>query len=252
MKTPGLTTKSYATARQVEVRQKLVSLFEQCPIPADERLKNLELFMRRNEIEHLLFMNQLYSRILDVNGIIIEFGVRWGHNLALFESLRAMYEPGNYLRKIVGFDTFSGFPAVHEKDGASEDVRAGGYGVTPGYEQYLASVLDCHEQQNPAPEMKKYELVKGDAGTEIAKYVQAHPETIVALAYFDLDLYEPTIRCLEVLRDFVTKGTVIGFDELNMRDFPGETLALKEALGLKAYRIQRTPFSGRRSFIVIE
>jgi hypothetical protein len=163
-----------------------------------------------------------------------------------------MYEPHNYLRKIVGFDTFAGFPAVHEKDGVSEDVRVGGYGVTQGYERYLTELLDCHEQENPTPDMKKYELVKGDAAVELETYLRAHPETIVALAYFDLDLYEPTRRCLELLRDHVTRGTVIGFDELNMGDFPGETVALRETLGLSRYRIQRSPISGRRSFLVIE
>ena len=37
--------------------------------------------------------------------MVIEFGVRWGANLGLFQSLRGMYEPFNYNRKIVGFET---------------------------------------------------------------------------------------------------------------------------------------------------
>ena len=58
------------------------------------------------------------------------------------------------------------------------------------------------------------ELVKGDAPEGLRKYLDAHPETIVAFAYFDMDLYEPTRECLEILKDYTTKGTVIGFDEL--------------------------------------
>ena len=73
----------------------------------------------------------------------------------------------------------------------------------------------------------EYELVKGDAPVELEAYLRAHPETIVAPAYFDLDLYEPTRKCLE-------------------------TVALQETLGLSRYRIQRSPVSGRRSFLVIE
>ena len=53
--------------------------------------------------------HELYQKILNVHGVVIEFGTRWGQNLALFESFRGMYEPYNHFRKIIGFDTFEGF-----------------------------------------------------------------------------------------------------------------------------------------------
>ena len=40
---------------------------------------------------------------------ILEFGTRFGHNLVVFENLRAIYEPFNKTREIVGFDTFEGY-----------------------------------------------------------------------------------------------------------------------------------------------
>ena len=45
---------------------------------------------------------------------------------------------------------------------------------------------------------------------------------------------------------------MIGFDELNNRDYPGETLAVKEVLGLGSYRIRHSRFSPTQSYIVIE
>ena len=51
------------------------------------------------------------------------------------------------------------------------------------------------------------------------------------MAYFDFDIYEPTKECLKLIKDHITKGTIIGIDELNTSDFPGETVALKEVLG---------------------
>jgi len=62
-------------------------------------------------------MHELYQNIINVHGNIVEFGTRWGTNLALFESFRGMYEPYNYTRKIVGFDTFEGFSGIDGKDG---------------------------------------------------------------------------------------------------------------------------------------
>jgi hypothetical protein len=66
--------------------------------------------------------------------------VLWGNNLALFESLRGMYELYNFGRKIVGFDTFEGFPNVHEKDGNNEIIKKGAYATTRGYDEYLEKI----------------------------------------------------------------------------------------------------------------
>jgi hypothetical protein len=96
--------------------------------------------------------------------------VFWGQNLALFESFRGMYEPYNYTRKIVGFDTFAGFASVNEKDGKAEIIQEGAYAVTKDYNKYLAKLLDYHETLSPIAHIKKYELVKGDAAETIKKY----------------------------------------------------------------------------------
>ncbi len=234
------------------LREKFFQHFKKCPIPDNELLSNLGLFIKRQDLSRILFMNKLYKKILDVNGIIIEFGVRWGQNLALFESFRGMYEPFNYNRKIIGFDTFEGFPSVHEKDGKSDVTIIGAYSVTNDYEKYLNQILNYHEQESPIPHINKYKLIKGDATKEFKKYLDENPETIVALAYFDFDLYEPTKICLELIKDHVTKGSVIGFDELTFHGFPGETIALKEVFGLNKYKITRWPYTPLESFIVID
>jgi hypothetical protein len=126
--------------------------------------------------------------------------LRWGQNLSLFMSFRGIYEPCNYSRKIIGFGTFSGFPSVSPQDGTDEVVGIGAYGVTPVYEKYLESILDYHEKESPLSHLRKYELVKGDACVTLKKYLEDHPETIIALAYFDFDIYEPTRTCLELIR----------------------------------------------------
>ena len=197
-------------------------------------------------------MNELYKKIIEVHGIVIEFGVRWGQNLSLFESFRAIYEPYNFNRRIVGFDNFSGFTKTGPKDGSDPIVTKGAFGVTKDYEKYLENVLNYHEKENPYPHIKKYEIVKGDASKTIKQYLKNNPETIIALAYFDFDLYEPTKNCLMAIKPYLTKGSILAFDELNLHYFPGETIAFKEALGLDRYRIIRSPLNPYASYIVIE
>ncbi len=48
----------------------------------------------------------------------------------------------------------------------------------------------------------------------------------MALAYFDLDLYEGTRQGLELIKDRLVKGSVVAFDELCVPEMPGETNAL--------------------------
>lgn len=246
----GIKVLSGSTREQVASRAEFFQMFKQSPLPEGELLSNLGLYMNRQTLSRILFMHELYQKIINVHGVIMEFGVRWGQNLALFESFRGIYEPYNYNRKIVGFDTFGGFPAVDAKDGAQ--VAEGDYGVTDNYAAYLERVLQYHESESPIPHKKKFELVKGDACLTIDDYLQRHSETVVALAYFDFDIYLPTRKCLEAIRDRLTRGSVLAFDELNCPEFPGETLAVKEVLGLDRYAIRRSPLNPLCSYLVIE
>lgn len=102
-------TVSVSAAREKTARQQFFELFERCPIPDNELLGNLGLFINRQALSRMLYMHDLYCKIINVQGIIMEFGPRWGQNLALFHSFRGIYEPFNYSRKIVGFDTFKDF-----------------------------------------------------------------------------------------------------------------------------------------------
>jgi hypothetical protein len=101
--------------------------------------------------------------------------------------------------------------------------------------------------------VQRFDVFKGNAPERLTEYLRLHPETIVALAHFDMDLYEPTKQCLELLRPYMTKGTVLAFDELLSSPFPGETVAVREVLGLDRYRIRRSPaYSGHGAYIIIE
>jgi hypothetical protein len=245
-------SQQYASNQEVAGYRELAELYERSPIPKGERLANLPLFMTRASVSQLLFMHELYRRAVGVHGVVMELGVRWGRNLAVFEAMRAIYEPHNFSRKIIGFDTFDGFPSVAPEDGDATAVREGALSVSEGYQGYLENVLSAQEKLAPRPHLKKFELVKGDVTKTLPAYLEAHPETIVALAYFDMDLYAPTKVGLELIADRLTKGSVVGFDELALAEFPGETTAVREALGLRNVRIQRSPFSHYQSFLVVE
>jgi len=237
---------------KIQNRENLYRLFNDRPMPDDQLMVNLGLFMRSGSLAKLLFADELYKKILPIPGVIMEFGIWWGQNLALFSNLRAVYEPYNYTRKVIGFDTFGGYESISEKDVESETIKSGGYTVSEDYQQILEEILQYHENENVMAHVKKYELVAGDATETIEDYLKNHPETIISLAFFDMALYEPTKACLKAIEPYLVKGSVIAMDEINNPDYPGETVALKEVWGLKKYQIIKSNYLPDRAYIVID
>ena len=233
-------------------QERLAQLLREIPLPVEEVLPNLGMFLTSKNLSRLLFFYELYKKIIHLHGIVVEFGVRWGQTLALLSALRGILEPFNRHRKIVGFDTFAGFKGVDRKDGEKSRCREGSFSVPEGYEKMLEEVLHIQEQLNPMAHIRRFELVKGDAVKTVPAYFRKHPESIVSLAVFDFDLYRPTKVALEAVVPHLCKGSVLVFDELCDEIFPGETLALQETLGLHRLRIERLPITSRLSYAVFE
>ena len=66
--------------------------------------------LNRISLSKILFYNDIIQKIINIPGSIFELGVQWGALTSLLYNLTAVYEPYNFRRRIIGFDTFSGFP----------------------------------------------------------------------------------------------------------------------------------------------
>lgn len=241
-----------SSSSEKEILKELTDRLKNNPLPADELLANIGLYLTSKNLARLLFFYEIYKKIINTHGVVIEFGVRWGQTLSLMSSLRGIFEPFNRHRKIIGFDTFSGFKGMSKADGTSSGCRDGSFSVTPHYEDYLGNILSMQERLNPIPHLKKYELVKGDALKTIPAYFKKHPETIISLAIFDFDIYKPTKIALQAIKPHLCKGSVLVFDELSDDIFPGETIALKEVFGLGNVRVKRIPTAARISYVELK
>lgn len=234
---------SFKTDANKSALSELRSLTERLLPQFGEQVWNRHAMVTQNvsSISRLLYLEQLYTQIVNVPGVICEFGVQWGATLSQLINLRAIHEPFNQSRFIYGFDTFAGFPSVHEKDG--NGYRKGDLATIDGYEEVLERILTLIESFPPQSHLKKFGLVKGDACESVDRWLAENPHAIVALAIFDMDLYEPTKVVLEKLLPRLTRGSILAFDELNCQYFPGETRALAEVLGLNQVRLRRSPLS---------
>jgi len=252
--------RSFSSNDEVESYRDLEQIFNDSPIFPGEILANLGLFLTRASMARILFMHDLYLKILDVPGCIIELGTYWGQNVALFSTFRSIYEPQNISRTVVGFDTFEGFTTASTQDGdltpdggrASDNAAIDRGGVTENYEGVLDRILDCHNRLGSRPQIKKYEIVKGDVTQTLPAYLERNPETLIALIYFDIGLYEPTRKCLELIKDRLAKGSVIGLDHLTMHGLPGDSIAVQEVLGYRNCRFVRDARVPYQSYVVVE
>jgi Macrocin-O-methyltransferase (TylF) len=197
------------------------------------------LILRRSTISRILFLDKLYQSILQVPGVICEFGVQWGSTLSALINLRGIYEPYNHSRVIFGFDTFSGFSAIDPKDG--EVPRVGDYSVVSDYEGTLNKILQLQESFSPGNGRDRFRLYKGDASIQVNRWDEENPHAIIALAMFDMDVYRPTKDVLQKILPRLAKGSVLYFDELNCTEFPGETVAVQEVLGFSNLRLKQDP-----------
>lgn len=239
------------SARQLRARQRLYDLFRSRPFSDELLLTNLGLFSRSSALSKLFFLHEAYSRILSIPGDVFVFGVWLGQDLVGFESMRAMLEPYNASRTLVGFDTFEGYDGINTRDRSSDVVKSGGYSVPADYRTYLTDLLAYHREENVMGHALRHHLVQGDARETVGAYLQEHAESVVALAYFDMALYEPTKLALEAITPRLIPGSVLVMDELNDPRYPGETEALREWLAGKRCIIERSRILPDRTFVTL-
>ncbi|MGH3387544.1 MAG: hypothetical protein ACRDOO_01535, partial [Actinomadura sp.] len=201
MDIPGIGPRSdvepHESSTERQARDELAGLLTDTPIPRGELIDNLGLYGERRQVMDVLAFDALYRLVLGVSGVIMEFGTRWGRHLGLFTALRAIHEPYNVHRRVIGFDTFTGFPDVSEVDRVSRHAKPGGLATTPGYQKHLDRVIGAHESMDALGHVRRTFSVAGDVRETLPQYLEENPQTVIALAYFDLDLYEPTRVALE-------------------------------------------------------
>ena len=205
------------------------------------------LFVKRQKVTGILSRMEIFNKILNVQGSIVECGVHKGGSLMLYYHLSSILEPYAFNRKIIGFDTFEGFNSISDKD--DKLVNESMFSDT-SYE-ILTKAVEINDLNRSMAHINKCEIIKGDATITIPEYKKNNPHLIIALLYLDFDIYEPTKVAIQELASLVPKGGIIAFDELNSKKWAGETEALKELLNLNSIKLQKLPYDPWPSFFVV-
>jgi len=223
-----------------------------------KELLHFTKYARRQELARFMVQYELFKKVQNIKGSIVECGVHLGGGLLAWAKIAETLEPYNFLRKIFGFDTFSGFPSISKKDifpdksTNSENKKVARKGHLKPAHNTLAEMQMCIENFNSnrlLNHQEKIILVKGNAVATIPKFIKTNPHLLVSLLYLDFDLYEATKVAMKSFIPRMPKGSIIAFDELNDQKWPGETIALLESLNINNFKLQSFPFEPHISWI---
>ena len=235
-----------------EYREKLAHYFESSGDTV-WKLQNFPKYVPRQSLTRFLTRYEIFKKVLDIQGSVIEVGVLGGGSLLSWAQLSSIFEYLNYQRRVIGFDVFGdrAEPSKMDQSGTSLGQYESGAMRLDSYDDILQSVelFDMNRFLSSEP---KVELVKGLAEETIPKYLTEHPEVVVSLLYLDVNLYEPTKAALQHFMPRMPKGSIIVFDEINDRGLPGETLAVIDTVGLNNLNIRRFSHDTKISYAVLD
>ncbi len=157
----------------------------------------------------------------------------------LYMHLSAILEPYAINRSIIGFDTFAGFTQIDpQRD--PKDINHQMFSDTQ--KSLISEMIEANNLVRPVNRIPRCELVEGDIAKTAPDFVKARPDLVVAMLILDTDLYESTKVALQTFLPLMPKGALVVLDEVAYKNFPGETIALKEVVKLNTIELKRLPF----------
>jgi hypothetical protein len=246
MTTPG----GLQTEAERGVPAAIAAVFASSPDDLPTRLASAARYLRRAQVTRFAALYELFKLALPVKGSVVECGVFRGSSFMTLAQLSAALEPTNLTRRLYGFDSFGGFPAVTSQDRPEQTGAAPGGLAADSYDE-LSRLLEIYDTDRFLGHLPKAMLVRGDVCETIPKFVAGNPHLMVSLLFLDLDLYEPTVTALRHFLPRMPKGAVLAFDELDNPLWPGETSAVLDEVGLGRLELRRFDFDPYIGYAVL-
>jgi len=185
---------------------------------------------------------EIYKKILNIPGDIIECGVFKGVSLLQFASFRYLLET-NASRKIIGFDDFGIFRhqnKIDDKKFITEWNKELGQGISV---KELKNILEDKKFSN-------FELIKGDVKKTIPQYLKRNKHTKIALLHLDMDVYKPTMIALNYFFKKLSNNGIILLDDYAVES--GATEAIDNFFKDKRVVIKKMGMHDHCSYIKCE
>lgn len=213
-------------------KEALEKLFEISELKPFEMFRNFPVFTPRFNLARFLAHYELFKKIVDLPGVIVDLGVFRGASTFTWAKLCEIFCPTDVRKVVYGFDTFEGFPSLSKEDGpvnVKEDVREGGYFGGKSVEKELNLAQEAMNHDRHLKHVNRIEFIKGKVEETIPGFIASKGNGLrIALLNLDLDLYGPTKAALEYFVPLMVRGGIIIVDEYAVDTFGGESKAVDE------------------------
>lgn len=128
----------------LQAREELFKIMNEYPSTDDEKERSLGLFMRGSLLARIFGTREVYEKIVNIPGCIVDMGTWRGQTAVVCENLRAIFEPLHLNRRIIAFDTFTGYTGFSTMDNATSLHKDGTYSTGENYDELLSKILELH------------------------------------------------------------------------------------------------------------
>lgn len=193
---------------------------------------------------NMLAHYELYKKILNLPGDVVELGVFKGGSMIQWGTFRELLENENS-RRLIGFDMFGEFPNSDTFDSDKKFIK-------DWNEQFQDEFVTKEElyQSLERKGIHNVELIKGDIKETLPEFLAKNGQLRIALLHIDTDVYEPCKIGLELLYDRVVPNGVIVFDDY--ATIEGETVAVDEFFANREHTLMKYPFSHAKPVYMIK
>jgi hypothetical protein len=213
-------------------------------------------YVNRRAFAKALCHYEIFRKVAELPGHIVELGVFKGESLLRFAQLAEIFAPYDRSFDIIGFDNFTGFPEFHPKDGERRSANnkvVGGWS-SEKYRDELFDLINVFDNDRFAPQKPRIRIIEGDIRQTVPAFVADSPGVKLKLLHLDADLYEPTRVGLESFWDRLVPGGILLLDEYGFDIFPGEAAAVDEYFRERGIvpEMRKFPFSDNPGAYIVK
>lgn len=219
----------YPSAGEDKFFQNLKQITDKYPHDLRHYLNLFATYASRRSLIRQLAHYEIFKQTVDLPGHYLDFGVYFGNSFFFWHKLLEVLTPTATHKKVIGFDTFEGFPAISDEDGGEDlsvQKTVGGLSASSFLEEFRL-LLELHNQDAVIP-ANRGQIVIGDITKRLPEWLEENPESRFCLINIDVDIYDPTLVILESCWDRLVPGGALILDEYATSKWPGETRAWDE------------------------
>ena len=208
---------------------------------------DFNLQMDKERLSKFLIHYEIFKKIINVKGDIVECGIFKGTSFVRLALFRELFKKKCNL---IGFDTFTDtYPNTsfeNERKHREHWIKTAGHSSIS--KKQLENVFKKKK-------IKNVKLVKGDVLNTVPNFIKKNRKLKISFLNIDLAFVEPTECALDYLYDNVSKGGAIVFDNYGGTGkdgtfYEGETKVIKKFLQRRKKNIKFLDYFVRPSYII--